>query len=279
MAGVSIRTPRRASPAKRHRRKGPLMTNERGMDAGLEEIYALIDKDRVAAAKAAQARFHGMVETGIAAIVSLEAIAGTRVRTDSRIASANVVIKAELAAARLLAEAKAQASRSANQAVAQTKHGVEAALTQIGKQTSLRLIATTREAVEMIQRDAEAAIQALKETRVMAVRDGRALAADAAEQTRREARLAAETWKQGGESARTAAACDGDDVALIVITAAEVAAVKFQDAMKASLDDINAGTDAACLAVHDAALASKMKIEEGVARALAQLQEALKTHP
>jgi hypothetical protein len=252
------------------------MTSDHGTDASLEEIYALIDKDRAAAAKAAQARFHSMVETGIAAIVSLEAIAGTRVQTDSRIASANVLIKAELAAARLLAEAKAQASRSASQAVTQTKHVVEAALTEIGKQTSLRLIATTRQAVEIIQRDAEAAMQVLKETRVIAVRDGRALAADAAEQTRREARLAAENWKQGRDSARTTAACDGDDVALIVITAAEVAAVKFQDAMKARLDDINAVTDAACLAVHEAALASKMTIEEGVARASAQLQETLK---
>jgi hypothetical protein len=254
------------------------MTSDHGMHAGLEEIYALIDKDRAAAAKVAQARFHSMVETGIAAIVSLEAIAGTRVQTDSRIASANVLIKAELAAARLLAEAKAQASRWANQAVTQTKHVVEAALTEIGKQTSLRLIAATREAVEMIQQDAEAAIQVLKETRVIAVRDARALAAGAAEQTRREAMLAAEKWKEGREDAHTAAACDGDDVALIVITAAEVAAAKFQEAMKATLDNINAVTDAACLAVQDAALASKMKIEEGVARASAQLQETLKSH-
>lgn len=252
------------------------MTSDHGMHAGLEEIYALIDKDRVAAAKAAQARVHSMVETGIAAIVSLEAIAGTRVRTDSRIASANVLIKVELAAARLLAEAKAQASRWVNQAVTPTKNVVEAALTETGKQASLRLIATTREAVDLLQQDAEAAIQVLKETRIIAVREGRALAADAADQTRREARLAAEKWKEGRDDARTAAACEGDDVALIVITAAEVAAAKFQEAMKVTLDNINAVTDAACLAVQEAALASKKKIEDGIENALAQLQETLK---
>lgn|GEM_PF-3959931 len=256
------------------------MTSDHGMHAGLEEIYALIDKDRVAAAKAAQARFHSMVETGIAAIVSLEAIAGTRVQTDSRIASANVLIKAELAAARLLAEAKTQASRWASQAAVQTKDVVEAALTEIGKQTGLRLIATAGKAAEMLQQDAEAAMQVLKETRVSAVRDARALAADAAEQTTREARLAAGKLKDYREDARAAAAAasDGDDVAQIVIGAAEVAAVKFQEAMKAALDNINAVTDAACLAVQEAALASKKNIEEGIAHALAQLQDTLKPH-
>src|SRR5579863_9674423 len=120
----------------------------------LEEIYALIDKNRVDAAKAAQTKFHNDMETAISAIASIGAIASARVQADSRVASAKVLINAELAATRLLAEAEMQASRCANEALTKPREVVEAALLEIGKNTTLQLILSATESVANIQRDA-----------------------------------------------------------------------------------------------------------------------------
>lgn len=96
----------------------------------LEEIYALIDKNRVDAAKAAQTKFHNDMEAAISAIASIGAIASARVQADSRVASAKVLINAELAAMRLLAEAEMQASKCASEALTKpsvsTKQGSRA---------------------------------------------------------------------------------------------------------------------------------------------------------
>jgi len=51
---------------------------------------------------------------------------------------------------------------------------VEAALIEIGKQTSLQLAMNAKESVAKIQQDAEAAITALRETGAVAIREVRA---------------------------------------------------------------------------------------------------------
>jgi hypothetical protein len=54
----------------------------------LEEVYALIDKNRAEAARAAQAKFHSDMEAAIAAIATTGSIACARVQADSQVASA-----------------------------------------------------------------------------------------------------------------------------------------------------------------------------------------------
>src|SRR5689334_1874869 len=120
-----------------------------GRSACLEDVYALIDQNRADAAKVAQTKFHHEMETAIAAIASIGSIAGARVLADSRVASANVLINAELAASRLLAEAEIQASKAAG--LTKPRDAVEAALLDIGKQTSLQLITSAKQSVEKIQ--------------------------------------------------------------------------------------------------------------------------------
>ena len=111
----------------------------------LDEVYALIDKNRADAALAAQAKFHNDMEAAIAAIASIGAIAGARVQADSRVASAKVLINAELAATRLLAEAEVQAFRCAEQTATKPQEVVEAALLEIGRHTSVGLIAAAKD--------------------------------------------------------------------------------------------------------------------------------------
>lgn len=246
----------------------------------LEEIYALIDKNRVVAAKAAQAKFHNDIETAMAAIASIGAIAAARVHADSRVASAKVLINAELAATRLLAQAEVQASQCANELLTKPREVVEAALLEIGKQTSLSLIGSAKASVEAIQKDAEVAMKVLRETGAIAIREIQTLAANVSEQTRHAAELAAEKLKEYRKQAHTPqeVTSDDEDLAQIIIKAAEHASVQLQDATKASLAKINATTDEACAAVHEAALTAEKKIHDSQERALERLKETLQGH-
>jgi len=251
-----------------------------GQSSSLDEIYTLIDKNRVDAARAAQTKFHSEMETAIAAIASIGSIAGARVLADSRVASANVLINAELAASRLLAEAQMQASRATNEILTKRREVVEAALKEIGKQTSLQLVTSAKQSVEKIQQDAEAAIQTLQETGAIAIREIQTLAATVASQTKRDAELAAEKLKEYRESTPTPdeAVVQGEDVAKIVIQAAEDASVHLQGAIQKTMAQITAITDQACAMVREAALAAERKIQDSLEKALVRLKETLKSH-
>jgi hypothetical protein len=185
-----------------------------------------------------------------------------------------------VAATRLLAEAELQATKSANEILTKPREVVEAALLEIGRHTTLRLVAAARESVEKIQQDAEAAIKLLRETGTIAIGEIQQLSANVSEQIKRDAELAAQKLEEYRKQARTTedAAADGVDLAEIVITAAEKASAHLQEAIKATLAKINAITDEACQAVHEAALAAEKKILDGQERALARLKETLQAH-
>lgn len=246
----------------------------------LDEVYRLIDQDRIEAAKAAQSRFHHDMETAIAAITSIGSIAGARVLADSRVASASVLIDAELAASRLLAEAELQAAKCAKEALTKPRQVVESAIQLIGKTTSQLLVETAKDSVDKIQQDAEAAIKILRETGAIAIREVQALADSVTRQTKQDAELAAARLAEYRKQSRTPdeAVSEGEDLAKLVLLAAEEASAQLRSTIEATLQNINTITDAACSRVHDAAAEAKKKVEEGRARASLRLNEALKSY-
>lgn len=246
----------------------------------LEEIYALIDKSRLDAAKGAEAKFHSEIEAAISAIASISSIAGARVLADSRIASANVLINAELAATRLLADAEMQASKAASEVLTKPRDVVQVALLEIGRHTSLQLATSAQQSVEKIQQDAEAAIQVLRETSAIAIREIQTLVATVAEQAKHDAALAAEKLKKYRNAPRTVedATSEGEDAAKIVIKAAQNATIKLQNSTKMTMAQITQIADEACSLVREAALAAEKKIKDGLEKALMRLKGALKAH-
>ena len=86
--------------------------------------------------------------------------------------------------------------------------------------------------------------------------------------------------KEYRESARNTdnAAAEGEDVAQIVIKAAQDASVHLQAAIEKTMTHIIAITDEACSAVRDAALAAEKRIQESLEKALARLKDTLKAH-
>jgi hypothetical protein len=247
---------------------------------GLEEIYALIDKSRADAAKAAQAKFHNEIEAAISAIASISSIAGARVLADSRIASANVLINAELAATRLLADAEMQASRAASEVLIKPREVVQASLLEMGRHTSLQLATSAQQSVEKIQQDAEAAILVLRETSAIAIREIQTLAVTVAEQTKHDAALAAEKLKEYRKTARTVegATSEGEEAAKTVIKAAEDASIQLQIAIRNTMAQITQIADEACSFVREAALAAEKKIKDSLEKALKRLNDVLKVH-
>jgi len=246
----------------------------------LDEIYALIDKNRVEAARAAQAKFHNDMEAAIATIAGISTIACARVQADSRVASAKVMINAELVATRLLAEAEAEASKCAEQMLIKSSEAVEAALREIGRHTSLRLAEAAKLSVQQIQQDAEAAIKLLRETGAIAIREVQTLASSVAEQTRRDAELAAEKLHEYRRQAHTPkdAISEGEDLAEILVNAAQEASDRLRQALNATLANINTITDEACRAVHEASLAAEKNISDSRDKALTRLKETLQAY-
>ena len=246
----------------------------------LDEVYALIDTNRAEAARAAQAKFHNDMEAAIATISSIGSIASARVLADSRVASANVLIDAELAASRLLAEAEIQAAKIAKEVLTKPRDVVEAAILEIGRHTTERLVVTARESVEKIQQDAEAAIKVLRETGAIAIREVQALADSVTEQTKQDTKLAAARLAEYRKQSRSPdeAESQGEDLAKVVLQAAEQASDQLRTAIEATLAKINLITNDACSAVHEAAAEAKKRVEEGRERASLRLKETLKAY-
>lgn len=251
-----------------------------GKGRSLDEVYALIDKSRGEAAKVAQAKFHHDMEAAIATIASIGSIASARVLADSRVASANALIEAELAAARLLAEAELQVSRCAKEVLTSSREVVEASLLEIGRYTVTQLTGVAQEAVDKIERDANAAIKVLRDTGAVAIREVQALATRVAEQTKQDAEFAAAKLAEFRKHSHTVdeAISDGEDLAKAVLHAAESVSVHLRWVVDATLSKINVITDDACAAILEATLAAKKKIETGLERGAYRLTETLNAY-
>ena len=75
-----MRSWHRAGPLQYQRKDAVMTSDYLKQFQSLDEIYALIDKNRVDAARAAQAKFHNDMEAAIAAIASIGAIASAAFR-------------------------------------------------------------------------------------------------------------------------------------------------------------------------------------------------------
>ena len=88
------------------------------------------------------------------------------------------------------------------------------------------------------------------------------MAAKVETQTRSDAEKAAAKLKEYRKTAHTAdaATLQGEEVAQIIITAAEEASAVLKEAVKTTVDKLNAITEEACSSVRDAAAAAEEKV-------------------
>ncbi len=246
----------------------------------IEEVYALIDRNRTAAAEAARMKFRSDVDAAVAAVTDISAVATARILADSQVASAKIMIDAEVGAARLLSEAELRAAQCAKDILNTPAEKVEAMLVEIASVTSSRLSAGASSAVELIRRDAEEAVRKLKQTGTDAIRDIRDLAAKVEAQIEADAKTAAEKLAKFRARPHTPeeASVEAERAADLVGAAANQGMTDLRAALDHTFARINKITEDACLAVQDAALAAEKRLNEGRERALARLNEVLAIH-
>jgi hypothetical protein len=243
----------------------------------IDEIYALIDKDRGAAAEAARLKFRGDIDSAIAAVSEISAVAGTRIVADSQVASAKILIDAEVSATRLLSEAELRAARCVHESLSKPHQVVEAMLLEISRSTSEHLSTAANDSIAAIKRDAETAIASLKVAGANAIQEMQELASRVENQLNIDAGVAAEKLRKFRERPHSAeeAETEADRACRLVIRAASEGTSSLRVALNGSLETVNKITDEACAAVQDAAQAAEKRLSQGQAQALRRLDELI----
>lgn len=250
----------------------------------LEELYGLMDRDRAAAARLAEAAFKADVDAALAGIVEISAVAGARVMADTQVASAKLLIDAEVAATRLSVGAEIAISEYRRH-VLDSESGeppevVEAMIADIGRIHSEHMSDSARLSIEAIQRDADAAIAKLKEVGDTAIGEIRDLATSLSLRTQANAAVASEKLKAYRQHPHTEedAAAEEDAASRMVVDAAEAAAIALRQGAEEALGQIHRITDEACANIRAAALVAQGRIEATREKALARLRQVVEFH-
>ena len=243
----------------------------------MDEVYALIDKDRAAAAEAARMKFRGDVESAITAVTEISTVAGARIASNSQVASAKILIDAEVSATRLLAEAEVRAAQCVSESLKKPKEFVESMLLEISRATSEHLTAAASDSVVAIRRDAQLAIEDLRKAGAAAILEMQGLASRVEAQLVADAKSAEERLRKFRERPHTAeeAETEADHACKLVAEAASEGAASLRETVNRSFAAINKITDDACAAIQNAALAAEERLAQAQARALVRLDEVI----
>jgi len=234
----------------------------------LEELYALMELDRNAAASAAADLFQKDVEAAINAITNINAVASARVQADTQAASARIMNDAEGAAAGLAAVAQMAIAEYTRHVQAQSKdvapEVVKGMVSEIGTVHSSEISKSAAQSIEDINRNAEATIAKLKGLAVAAISDISDLAKGISVKVQVNAALAVEKLKTFRQRPHTLeeVAAEADKAAKMIADAAEIAADFLRQAVAGSIRNINLTTDDAC---ENIGIASKVATERIVA--------------
>lgn len=240
----------------------------------LEELYDIFDRDRVAAARIAEAVFNTEVGTAIASISEVSQVVGAKVLAGSQVAAAKMLIDAEVAATRLLADAEMTATELARRVrAAEAQEFVEVVhdmILEIGRMSAEKLSESAKDAIAAIERDASEAIARLKDSGVEAIKAIQSLADGISRKTAADAEEAAArlgTFRQHQRSLEEVKS-EKNVAAQIIVAAAEASSATLRQAVEAAFARINAITTEA---IHAASMMAGRRIEEARLKALARI--------
>jgi len=244
----------------------------------MEELYALMERDRIAAAGLAADVFQNDVAMAVTTIAEINAVACARVQADTQVASAKMLIDAEVVAVRLSANAEAAISEYKRLLVGgESRETVSAMIKEINRRHSAEMTLNSKTAIEGIERDAAAAITKLKAIGAAALDDIHCLAKEVSWRVEDDAKLAAEklaTYRQTPHSAEEAVA-EADQAAKIVREAAEESSRHLQRTLDAAIRNITATADEACANVAEASKRATERILAALDEALRRVQEVV----
>jgi hypothetical protein len=250
-----------------------------GRVRSLEELYSLMDRDRLAAARFIESAFHADVEAAITNIVEISSVANARVMADTQVASAKLLIDAEVASARLVAGAEMAIIEFKHLAgdgmTDDTAEHFEAMIQEIGRAHTGNLTESARRSIAAIEEDAAAAIAKLKEIGKAAISDIREFATVTSLKTQVAAAEASErltTFRQHPHSLEEAIDAS-KEAQLLVTNAADQASTTLRQTADTALRNVHATTDEACAQITASATLASKRIELSMEKAVVRIHE------
>lgn len=253
-------------------------------DITLDEVYARIDQDRIAAAILAEASFRLDVGVAITSISDVSSIACAKVSADSQVATAKMLIDAEVAVARLSSEAGTMVAEfrvflQGHPEREQTEV-VKNMVAQIEESYEAKISATAKTSIDAIRADSEAAIATLKAIGEAAIQDINALAENAATKAKADAAAADEKTKRFRSERHTIeeAVADGEKAAQLVKKAADLAYAALRQAVDDAMQRIRTATDKASRNIQSAAETAEQRIKAAEVNAIHVMREVQGFH-
>ena len=250
----------------------------------LEDLYELIERDRVAAAALAEIAFANDAALAISSISEISSVACAKVLADTQVASAKALIDAEVSVARL--------SAGAGVAVAEYKRHVQEHPQSVPLTTVAGMVGQIcdkhveeiqlggRQSIETIERDAQLAIAKLKEIGNAAIQEIRGLEHAISAQIEQDAAMAAERLRAFREKPHTPeeVMAEAENAARKVEAAASQAISQLHHGVDEAIRNIQATTDEACRQILAAAEAACKRLTLAQEKALGTIRTVVEFH-
>jgi hypothetical protein len=255
-----------------------------GQVHSVDELFRLIDRDRLAAAKVIGASFEFQVNVAIANITDISGIASAKVMADTNVASTKILIDAEVAATRLGADAEllvADFRRHGKQQVAGTaQDAVENMFEELGRNFLMQLSDGAKQSIEAIQNDAQnsiAKIKAIGNSAISAIND---LTLEVSSKSQEAASLAAEKIADFRKIDHTLeeVATEAETAAHLVTEASDLAVSKLQSETHFALANIRKVTDDACHSIEEAVAKAELRISVAADKASQKVRKLIFEH-
>ena len=259
-------------------------SDDSNSDLTLDEVYAKIDQDRIAAAVLAEASFRLDVGVAITSISDVTSIACAKVSADSQVASAKMLVDAEVAVARLSNEAGTMVAEFRvflqEHPEREQSEVVKNMVAEIEGKYEAKISETAKASIDAIRADSVAAIAKLKSIGEAAIKDINDLGETAATKAKTDAALAEEKTKHFRSERHTPeeAVAEGEAAAKLVKKAADIAHVVLRQAVDDAMLRIRTATDEASRIIQAAAETAEQRIKAAEANAIHIMREVQGFH-
>jgi hypothetical protein len=243
----------------------------------IEDLYALIERDRLAAELVAERVFQNEVNAAVNAITEISTVASTRILTDTQVASAKIQIDAEVSATRLAAGAEMAVAEVMSQRNSLSKTAIKVLIATIGDSASVQLSNVAKQSIDTMASEAEAAIAKLRKIADAAIEEIHNYAIDTTTRMQAAATAAARMKAFRTEDHTPGEiVAEGTRVANFVSLAAEAASRVVQQKLDATLRSIRTVSDEACSNIRISVENAVKRIEAARIKAESRISEAIR---
>ncbi|MEQ8664917.1 MAG: hypothetical protein RIC16_04250 [Rhodospirillales bacterium] len=249
----------------------------------IEDLDALIESDRHAAAIIAKAVFDQQVLTAIHSVTEANRLATARIMADTRVTCTKITTDAIVCCAELAGTVDALVSEIRHHGIdlASTSEEGLALVAEIAKNTRQEITESSENAVEVIERQAHNAIHLIAKNAENAVEDIKAIADEAARRVISNAREAARKIAESKETHRTgdSARTDGQAAAAKVSADADSATLRLTTRTKDAIEDIEQCLESTLQELADVADDAQRRIYAARDQAIDRIGSLLKSGP